>query len=90
MGLKGLNLYPLYHQYIPIHTLLLMIKDPGVKIRTAEGTKYKPLSSPPILVTQHLHLPESNFHIKVGQSPRERKSQISVNIWIETAETIGF
>ena len=68
-------MYPLYHQCIPIPTLLLTIKDPSVKIRSAEGTKYKPLSSPLILVTQHLHLPESNFHLKVRQSPVERKSK---------------
>ena len=66
--------------------MLLMIKDPGVKIRSAEGTNYKPLSSPLILVTQHLHLPESNFHLKVRQSPVERKSKIFVNIWLKTVE----
>ena len=59
----------------PFPLLLLILKDPSVKIRTAEGTKYKPLSSPPILVTLHLHLPESNFHLEVCQSSVERKSK---------------
>ena len=80
----------MYHQCIPIPILLLMIKDPGVKIRSAEGTKYKRLSSPPILVTQHLYLPESNFQLKVRQSPVERKSKIFVNIWLKTVEIKAF